>query len=100
MATDARELGAQIADMAVDGAVGDGESRPMQLVDDGVAGEYPGWRRGQGLEDAELGDGEGNFGLVPSGAPGVDIEGEPAAVEAGASRSRSRRGHGGRAAQD
>src|SRR3978361_2259306 len=34
------ELGPQVAHVAVDGAVGDGEARPMQALDDRVAAEH------------------------------------------------------------
>src|SRR4051794_4329700 len=55
VAAEARELGPEVADVTIDGAVGDGEARTVQAVDDRVAAEDLGGRGHQGAQDHELG---------------------------------------------
>jgi len=81
VAADAGELAAQVADVAVYSPIGDGEARTVQTVDDGVAAEHPAGGGGQRLEDAELGNGQGDLVPRPAGAPGVRVEAQAAVAD-------------------
>ncbi len=77
----AGELGAQIADMAVDRSVGQREAGAAQPVDDRVAAEHLGWHRRQRPQDAELGNGQGHGILTPLRLPALGIEGQAAVLQ-------------------
>ena len=85
--------------MAVDGPVGDGETRAVELVDQLVAAEEAPGRARQRGEQGELADRQRHFAALPARAPPLAVEAEAAAFER-RGRRWCRCAARGRAAQD